>query len=294
MMIGRTRVAVGPLRDLGHLDLLLAAVRGVRGVGEVAIDAFEGRRALLAVQVLHPVDLADELADAVGIPSAWCRLGVDRLEVLLEGEPEVVEGEAVDATVVLDGDDVPAPPVVKGGGWSAVFDAEAFEEPGASPWGAPARSGLAADGDRPALVGPGGRALPAGGDEDPPDAFELLELSFAHAPVATALVGRDGRWLRVNHRLRTLLGRDDDALLGRRLQDLAEPADDPEGERGAAELVAGPADRWSAERRFVRPDGSIVPARLQAAAVRGRDGRPRWFVLEMVETADIAAVRLAA
>lgn len=330
MMIGRTRVAVGPLRDLGHLDALMDAIRGVRGVGDVAVDAFVGRRAHLAVQVLHPVDLSGAVADALGIGDRACRIEGGRLEVRLADDvgddprgatpvaDEDDEAEAVDATAVLDDAD-------RNDATAVLDDAERVDatatsdDEGAGGHATPASTGearpVATTDVLPATAGEAWpvaarttrvgavssapfRALPAGAviDAEGPDPLELLELSFAHAPVATAIVDRVGRLVRVNHRLRDLLGRDDAALLGLRVEDLVEPVTDTADERLAVELETGRAGRWSAVRRFPRPDGSVVPTRLQAAAVRDPEGVPRWYVVELIEGVDVrpAPVRVGA
>lgn len=323
MMIGRTRVALGPLRDLGHLDAVLAGVRGVHGVGDVAVDAFEGRQAVLAVQVLRPVDLTAAIARGLGLDAQACRVEGGRIQVALDGAGDE-EGEAVDATPVSDDAGSGPEPGDDGAGWATASRAADRERP--SPWRAPTgamavlagaavapRPVVHADAtvavaERPGMPAAAVRCLPAvtvdarpGGATSsarpatgvgvargaaspaPADPLELLELSFAHAPVAKAIVDRDGRWVRVNHRLRALLGREDAGLLGRRLEDLAEPAEDAADERLVAELVGEDTGRWAATRRFVRPDGGVVPVRLQAAAVRDPDGAARWFVLELVE-----------
>ena len=83
MMIGRTRLGVGPLRDLAQLEATIAFLRRIPGVGAVSVDAFDDRRALLALQVLRPVDLPAELRRVLGARLRSCELAADRVEVEL-------------------------------------------------------------------------------------------------------------------------------------------------------------------------------------------------------------------
>jgi PAS domain S-box-containing protein len=54
-----------------------------------------------------------------------------------------------------------------------------------------------------------------------------LGVGFDQAAIGTALIGLDGRFLRVNRALCELLGRSEAELLDTTIADLAEPGDDP-------------------------------------------------------------------
>ncbi|MDO9408406.1 hypothetical protein, partial [Patulibacter sp.] len=86
-MIGRTRLGVGPFRDLAQLEATIAFLRRIPGVGSVSVDAFDDRRALLALQVLRPIDLTVELRKVLGARLRSCELGADRVEVELTDAP---------------------------------------------------------------------------------------------------------------------------------------------------------------------------------------------------------------
>jgi PAS domain S-box-containing protein len=111
----------------------------------------------------------------------------------------------------------------------------------------------------------------------------LLEDSFAHAPVATALISTDGRWLRVNRRLCELLGRDEGAIVGSTLQELTHPDDVLADADLGRETLDGARERYAVDKRFVRADGAVVPTRQEVSLVRGADGAPRWFVVQVVD-----------
>ncbi|MDO9410187.1 bifunctional diguanylate cyclase/phosphodiesterase, partial [Patulibacter sp.] len=116
----------------------------------------------------------------------------------------------------------------------------------------------------------------------PTDAGELFELSFAHAPIAKALISPDGRWLRVNRRLCELLGRDEASLMRCGLQDLTHPDDVASDVGLGREVLDGLRTRYAVEKRYVHAAGHVVPTRLEVSLVRAADGRPRWFVFQFV------------
>jgi PAS domain S-box-containing protein len=99
-----------------------------------------------------------------------------------------------------------------------------------------------------------------------------FRLTFEQAAVGMALVGADGRWLRINQQLCKMLGYEREELLAKNRRDLVFPEDlaapyNKSGrpkESGAAE---GPR-----EERFVRKDGSIVWTQTSFVMVKGGTG----------------------
>ncbi|MGH8917771.1 MAG: PAS domain S-box protein, partial [Actinomycetes bacterium] len=123
---------------------------------------------------------------------------------------------------------------------------------------------------------------------------ELLEvqqrhsLSFDNAPIGQGLLGLDGTWLAVNQALCDLLGRSAAELRGANFQDLTYP-DDLDTDRGLMEqLVAGAIPNYSLEKRYLRPDGTVVWAALHRSLVRDQTGRPLYFVSQI---ADVTAIK---
>jgi PAS domain S-box-containing protein len=87
---------------------------------------------------------------------------------------------------------------------------------------------------------------------------ELFRNTFELAGAGIAHVGRDGRFLRVNQRLCTIVGIEREEILSRTLRDLIQSGDgEPELER-FRRLMRGEVDRYQVERCFYRSDGSHV------------------------------------
>ena len=117
-------------------------------------------------------------------------------------------------------------------------------------------------------------------------AKELFELSFTAAPIGMALVGPGGRFIRVNAALAVLLGRDATALLDLTFQQLTHPDDVAADEDLLQETTQGRRDGYRLEKRYLRPDGSVVWALLAVSVVRDDDGQPRFFISQVEDISD--------
>jgi PAS domain S-box-containing protein len=119
---------------------------------------------------------------------------------------------------------------------------------------------------------------------------ERFRATFEQAAVGIAMVGPDGRWLRVNHKLCDILGYLPDEMTGLRFQDITHP-DDLEADLASVQrLLAGGIATYSMEKRYVRKDRSLVWANLTVSLVRTPQGQPKYFI-SVVE--DITARKAA-
>jgi PAS domain S-box-containing protein len=113
-----------------------------------------------------------------------------------------------------------------------------------------------------------------------------FEATFEQAAVGLALVGLDGRWLRVNHKLCEIVGYDRAELLGLTFQAITHPDDLAPDLEYVRRLLAGDIANYSMEKRYLRKDASPVWIKLTVSLVRNRDGSPDYFisVLEDIQT----------
>jgi PAS domain S-box-containing protein len=107
---------------------------------------------------------------------------------------------------------------------------------------------------------------------------ERFRATFDVAAVGLAHVDLDGRWIRVNDGLCGILGYSREELLGMRFADVTHPDDIAVDLALSAQLVDGTRDSYTLEKRYLRADGSIVWAELQASVVRDAAGSARYFV----------------
>ena len=110
------------------------------------------------------------------------------------------------------------------------------------------------------------------------EAEARFEVAFEQAGIGAAIVGLDGIPLRVNAAVCTLLGRPENLLIGRTWDDYHHP---DETSIGKARLARGAPDTYTDERRFVRPDGSVVWAVLYDVLVRDQAGNPQYHFAQL-------------
>jgi diguanylate cyclase (GGDEF)-like protein/PAS domain S-box-containing protein len=118
---------------------------------------------------------------------------------------------------------------------------------------------------------------------------EMFEAAFAHAPNGVAMIGLDGRFLRVNDALCAMLGRAEAELVGRPTIEVCHP-DDLDATHGAYEAMNSATKPVSIEKRYLRPDGEVVWAFCRGIVVRDEDDEPRYIVTHFV---DFTARKLA-
>ena len=108
---------------------------------------------------------------------------------------------------------------------------------------------------------------------------ERFRAAFNQAAMGIALVGLDGRWTRVNDRLSQILGYTTEELYGLSYQDVTHPDDLQQYNAQVARLVSGSSDSYSAEKRYLRKDGSMGWATLSVAPLRGTGGGITGYIV---------------
>jgi diguanylate cyclase (GGDEF)-like protein/PAS domain S-box-containing protein len=102
----------------------------------------------------------------------------------------------------------------------------------------------------------------------------LLDLAFVSAPIGMAFFNPEGEYIRVNPALCRLLDRAPEGLIGHRDQEFTHPEDRASDVAAAWRILEGEIDAWQTEKRFVRPDGSIVWAIANMTFLRDEARRP--------------------
>jgi len=106
----------------------------------------------------------------------------------------------------------------------------------------------------------------------------LYRAIFEFAPIGIAQVSLDGRYLEVNQRLCEILGRSADELRRLRFHDISQPDDLARDLEQLPRLLGGELERYTMEKRFLRPDGSTVWTLLTVALLRDARGLPMKIV----------------
>ncbi|WP_373049537.1 GGDEF domain-containing protein [Vulgatibacter sp.] len=112
---------------------------------------------------------------------------------------------------------------------------------------------------------------------------ERFRLILENAPIGLSFMALDGTLTQVNDRLCDFLGRDRAALLSLGFRQITHPDDLEASNDGVERLLAGQATHFQVEKRYLRPDGSVVHGLLSVALVRDRHGVPLHFIGQVAD-----------
>ncbi len=110
--------------------------------------------------------------------------------------------------------------------------------------------------------------------------------AFEHSAIGMALVGLDGRFVRVNSNLCAIVGFDEEQLLARTFQDITHPDDLDVDLAHLQDLLEGRADNYRMEKRYICRDGRTVPILLAVSVVRDPSGAPRHFISQIEDISE--------
>ena len=121
------------------------------------------------------------------------------------------------------------------------------------------------------------------------EALRASEERF-RAMVSLAIVGivqvdLTGRFLLVNDRFCSITGRDRDELLSLRVEDITHP-DDLDATRSLMAHMMNTGIPFVTEKRYMRPDGSVVWSSTSVSVVLGSDGKPTSIVAVAVDVTE--------
>jgi diguanylate cyclase (GGDEF)-like protein/PAS domain S-box-containing protein len=114
-----------------------------------------------------------------------------------------------------------------------------------------------------------------------------LDAAFDAMPIGMALFNTDGEYVRVNAALCTLLDRSQEHLIGIRDQELTHPDDRQSDVDAAWRILNGELSSWQCEKRFVRPDGTVVWTLASLTFLRDEYGRPLCWVGQFQDVTEL-------
>jgi PAS domain S-box-containing protein len=106
---------------------------------------------------------------------------------------------------------------------------------------------------------------------------EQLEAVATHAALGVAQVDLEGRFVLVNDRACEILGRTREELLSgaERMLDVTHPDDRPDNARLLRRMLEN-GEPFSIEKRYARPDGSVIWVNNHVSLTRDASGKPRY------------------
>ena len=111
-------------------------------------------------------------------------------------------------------------------------------------------------------------------------AEKRYEIGFEQAAIGTLIADIDGWPIRVNPATCSLLGRPAHLLTGRPMDAYSHPDEVPLAEAALARVASG-QDIYEDERRYLRPDGSVVWASAHVTLVRDESGEAQYFLVQL-------------
>ena len=121
----------------------------------------------------------------------------------------------------------------------------------------------------------------------------LLRCIFDNAPVATAIVGLDFSFKKVNASFCRFLGYSETELTRKRFPEITHPDDSAASRNGIKNLLAGKSTSFDQEKRYIRKNGDIIWGRVSVSIVGNKSGQPLHLVANIQDiharkTAEVA------
>lgn len=107
-----------------------------------------------------------------------------------------------------------------------------------------------------------------------------------------AIVGPDGRFLRVNPAFCHMLGYTREELQAKDFSAVTHPDDTDRSLEVAGEMIAGEIDKVDMVKRYVRKDGSFLWVSIHSSAVRDPSGEALYFVSQIRDITESITTRL--
>lgn len=112
-----------------------------------------------------------------------------------------------------------------------------------------------------------------------------FEIGFEQSAIGAAISDLDGLPLRVNPAACLFFERPVEELVGQEWTDNTHPDEVPLGQAVVSRLAAG-HDTYADERRYERPDGSVVWALTHVTLVRDESGDPEYFFVQLQDVTE--------
>lgn len=116
---------------------------------------------------------------------------------------------------------------------------------------------------------------------------ERFSSAFQHATTGMALVSLEGKWLKVNEAVCSLLGYSAEELGNKTFQDITHPEDLQKDLANLRQLVAGEIDFYKMEKRYFHRDGREVWAQLGVSLLRDEEEHPLYFISQIEDISQI-------
>jgi diguanylate cyclase (GGDEF)-like protein/PAS domain S-box-containing protein len=119
------------------------------------------------------------------------------------------------------------------------------------------------------------------------EAEERFRSAFENAPIGMSLTSTDGRFIRVNRALAEIIGVTPEELTGQLVRDVTHPDDVETDVEAMRAMASGEVPEYAREKRYVRPDGTVVWVALNVSVMRDQAGGALYFVSQMRDITEL-------
>ncbi|MBF0122888.1 MAG: PAS domain S-box protein [Candidatus Omnitrophica bacterium] len=110
---------------------------------------------------------------------------------------------------------------------------------------------------------------------------EQFKNVFTCSAIGMAIVSLEGRWVRVNSKVSSMLGYSQEELLLKTFQDITHPKDLDLDLSYVRQMISGEIQSYMLEKRYFHKNGAIVWVLLAVALVRDSGGTPLYFISQI-------------
>ncbi|MBF0101916.1 MAG: transporter substrate-binding domain-containing protein [Desulfobacterales bacterium] len=115
---------------------------------------------------------------------------------------------------------------------------------------------------------------------------ERFREAFEHSAIGMALVSTEGKWLKVNASLCSMIGYSEAELLTKTFQDITHPDDLETDLTFMRQMLTGEIGSYMMEKRYFHKDGQIIWVLLAVSLVKNHDGMPLYFISQVENITD--------
>ncbi|MGB3681406.1 MAG: diguanylate cyclase [Rubrobacteraceae bacterium] len=122
------------------------------------------------------------------------------------------------------------------------------------------------------------------------DQSSLFEVVFEHAAIGVAIVGLDGRWLRVNRALCETIGYSEQEFATKTFLDITHPEDLDECIEQAERTLRGEVRTYQMEKRYFHKLGHVVWILFSVSLVHDSEDVPLFFIAQVQDISERKAL----
>ncbi len=115
---------------------------------------------------------------------------------------------------------------------------------------------------------------------------ETFEIIFQNSSIGIALIGRDGKYLKVNAKFCNMLGYSEEELLKAGYKDLTYDEDAAAADGVLADAFSGKAQGGVVRKRYVRKDGAIVWVEFSFSLAKNSRREPEYLIANFNDITD--------